>query len=433
MLKNIGKILKEAFVKFYEYRFRIIIGAVVLAIILNIMHFNFNQSVASVTISLNYSQASQGLNPNSTRFSIYEFTCNEVLENTIEDAGLTGVLTVDELKDAIQIHPADRSEMQNNDKYVCTTYNITYTNPGSVKGITTLNMLEIYCAAYKEYFVKNYGDNSAVIDYDSSYFQDPEPFLELSGIKLKATQILRYAEQRIAENTSYTDPDTGDNFLSIRQELKKLIDYDIPNTFGFIRESGVSEDKASFIATLEYKNKISKMTYDTNMAYYESDNYGIDIYDEVMSGIVLVPTVDADDKYYMSRTETAIDTMADNARDSLVLANEIKKEIADTAHTVNQIKAVELTDANMEKAVNMITELDKRIADITKRLQILNTSYISYKTHGYLTFKYSTATFLQSVDLMLTAVELIIYILICYIAAIIFTYRPKQEKESIKA
>ena len=93
MFKKLINQLKKGFIKFYNHRMKIIIGAIVLFVILNIVHYNMNQSRAEVRISLNYSQASKGLNPNSTRFSIYEFTCDEVLEKTIEYAGLTGKIT----------------------------------------------------------------------------------------------------------------------------------------------------------------------------------------------------------------------------------------------------------------------------------------------------------------------------------------------------
>ena len=66
-------------------------------VILNMVHYKMNQSRVGVRISLNYSQASKGLNPNSTRFSIYEFTCDEVLEKassriTNEIKGITRVV-----------------------------------------------------------------------------------------------------------------------------------------------------------------------------------------------------------------------------------------------------------------------------------------------------------------------------------------------------
>ena len=39
------------------------------------------------------------------------------------------------------------------------------------------------------------------------------------------------------------------------------------------------------------------------MAYYNSDNLGIGLYDESMSAIVMIPTLDENREFYMSRTK----------------------------------------------------------------------------------------------------------------------------------
>ena len=428
MFKKFIKLLKKSFAKFYNNRIRIIIGAVLLFVLLNIAHYNLNNSQATVRISLNYSQASKGLNPNSTRFSIYEFTCDEVLNRTIEYAGLTGKITPEELKAAINITPSDKTAVQSMDSYVCTTYSVSYNNPKQIKGIDSLNMLKMYCSAYTEYFIENYGDNSAILYYDSDSFNNTEPYLKLKDTELKAKQISRYVEQRITENTSYTDEQTGESFLSVMKEIDQVIDYDIPNIYGFILESGVSDNKADLLATLKYKSKLSKIDYDVMMSQYSSDNDGMIIYDEAMSGIVLVPAVDANNKYYMSRTETALDSLANSARESLKRANEFQKGISDTERTIKQMEEVVSTDENVQKAADMIVELDSRIDSISKKLQALDASYIKYKTHNYLTFKYYSKTFLQSIDMSLTAMEILLYLILCYIVAVVYTYRKKDKE-----
>ena len=166
------------------------------------------------------------------------------------------------------------------------------------------------------------------------------------------------------------------------------------------------------------------------MARYDSDNDGMVMYDEAMSGIVLVPAVDVNNKYYMSRTETALDDMANGARESLKYANELQKGISDTNHTITQMEQVASTDENVQKAADMIVELDSRIDTISKKLKNLDSLYIKYKTHNYLTFKYNSTTFLQSIDLSLTTMEIILYLILCYIVAVVCTYRKKDNKET---
>ena len=56
-----------------------------------------NDSSSTATLLLRYEQAYEGLNPNGTRFNIYELTSNAVLDKALERAGLTGEVSRDDL------------------------------------------------------------------------------------------------------------------------------------------------------------------------------------------------------------------------------------------------------------------------------------------------------------------------------------------------
>ena len=61
------------------------------------------QNFAKATLVLRYEQAYEGLNPNGTRFNINELMSEEVLAKTIEKAGLTGILSTNELLDSLSV------------------------------------------------------------------------------------------------------------------------------------------------------------------------------------------------------------------------------------------------------------------------------------------------------------------------------------------
>ena len=56
-------------------------------------------------MTLNYSEASHGLNPNRTRFTTTDLTSDEVLQSTLYNAGLEGQMTVEQLRKAITVEP----------------------------------------------------------------------------------------------------------------------------------------------------------------------------------------------------------------------------------------------------------------------------------------------------------------------------------------
>ena len=42
------------------------------------------------------------------------------------------------------------------------------------------------------------------------------------------------------------------------------------------------------------------------MAYYDANKNGISVYEKSMTSVVMIPTTDEMEEYYMSRTKTAI-------------------------------------------------------------------------------------------------------------------------------
>ncbi len=406
--------LKSGLNDLWENKHRIIAACFVLLILLSTFHYLQNISVASVQMSLNYSEAADGLNPNSTRFNIHEFTSEDVMQKAIDYAGLNGEIDPKELSECIYIQPVNTSGMDSSD-YIVTTYYIAYDSGKSdIKSPDALNTLKLICTSYKEYFLEKYGDNTAVLSSTTEDFSDGEPLLQLNAVMLRTQQLKRYVEKRIQENTSFTDEETGYSFLSIMKELNQLNNYDIPNASAYILETGVSSDRDSLIAMLDYKRRLAQLDYESEMGYYESDNFGIRIYDEAMSGIVLIPSIDKMDQYYMSRTKTALDTMAVNANSELGNANIVKKDIVTTEHTISQMaKGTSAADA-VSKAEEYIGALNKSLDEISAKLERLDTVYIKYKTQNYLNFKYNVSSFLQKISIKSTVVELIVFMACCY-------------------
>ena len=61
---------------------------ILLTALLCTVQYQDSSREASAQMSLNYSEASQGLNPNRTRFTTTDLTCDEVLQSTLYNAGL---------------------------------------------------------------------------------------------------------------------------------------------------------------------------------------------------------------------------------------------------------------------------------------------------------------------------------------------------------
>ena len=80
-----------------------------------------NQQTTMMTISLNYEKAANGLNPNGSKFNIFDIKSDEVLENTLKFAGLSDEMTTEELGRNISVILSS-----NTSEKIPTSYKIIY-------------------------------------------------------------------------------------------------------------------------------------------------------------------------------------------------------------------------------------------------------------------------------------------------------------------
>ena len=417
MMKTIMTAFRLSLTQLYKFRFRVIAGAIAFAILMCLFHYYTNINDASATMSLNYSEASAGLNPNSTRFNISELVSEKVMSRVIKAAGVEGEITWDELAECVSTKAVDKGSKSGS--YISTSYQIAY-NQGKLKNVpahmpSAEDTVKLICNTYKSYFLENYGDNKAILDYEPLVSSDGEPYISMSSLEVKLEQINRYINMRMKESKNYTDSETGANYISLMKDIENLYNYDIESIYSFILESGVSKDKDTLVSLETYKNKIDKLSYDKFMSYYTADNNGIKLYDKAMSAIVMIPSVDKANEYYMSHTKIGTDDMASDADSELKEGISYLKIITDTEYLIAQIKKGSSAHyTNLQKALEMIVDLSNSINRISDELKLLDVSYIKHKTQNYLVFNFSEKSFSQKISLKVIALEVAAAIVIFY-------------------
>ena len=419
-------------IKVFRYRYRILSALLGLVILLCAFHYLTNND-ASANMSLNYSEASSGLNPNSTRFNISELVSEKVMSRVVEAAGLDNEITWEELAECVSTKSVDKGSSSNG--YISTSYQIYYDQDKLTKKPAHMpasdDMIKLICNTYKSYFLENYGDNKSILSYEPLVGSDGEPYISLSSLEVKLGQIDRYITMRMKESKNYTDEETGANFISLMKDIDNMTNYDINNIYAFILETGVSQDKDTLVSLESYKNRIDNLSYDKYMAFYVSDNNGIKLYDKAMSAIVMIPSVDKLNEYYMSRTKTALDTMASNADSELKEAISYREIIRNNNYVIRQInKGNDDPQANLQTAAEMIAELSDNINDISEQLKLLDVSYIKHKTQNYLVFSYSEKSFIQQINLKLTLIEVVAAVVVFYIVLFVLTLKKEGKKKN---
>ena len=238
---------------------------------------------------------------------------------------------------------------------------------------------------------------------------DCEPYLRLNELELRAECIMRYLNARLSENKSYVDTENPDsstnNFTTLSKQINNIVDYDIPNVKAYVIEGGIAKDASLLISILEYKNKIDDIAAQKEMAYYDANKNGISVYEKSMTSVVMIPTTDEMEEYYMSRTKTAMDNMARSADSSLQAATDYQSEIVDTGYVVEKMQTVTDDAGRLKEAQDMINKLESGINEISDQLFILDKAYIRYKSQNYVSFTYNNASFVQRINVKKTGMK----------------------------
>lgn len=396
---------------------------------------SFNKE--SVILSLNYEEASKGQNPNLTRFNIYEFKSDAVMERAIGYAGIQDEITPAELADRIDVEENSSGKridpLDENTYYISTSYNITFRNSRKIKSVTPNDMMKLICKAYNDVFHEEYVGTKSVLQYDLGDIEDKE-YIEIAKLFMnKSDQMLRYIEQRIKENATFRSEETGQSFQTIRKMLQNVQAYSIKKYNAFALETGLTRNKDHYIRTLNYKNDMLTMQYMKDMIDYNVRKQGVQNYDSAMIGTVMVPSVNEQSQYYMSRTNTGTDYLTKEADYSLSQGNAVERDIIDNNDVLLKVNASSASDEDYKKAENLIKSVDEELKNVAYIADTTDKEYIKHTTKDYLTFAHNEDT-VDRVFIIETVIgsAVIFFLLLCVVYYLIDGYIRRREDEAVE-
>jgi hypothetical protein len=376
------------------------------AVILSGGYFLWNSSkTASAQMSLNYEESAYGLNPNSTRFYLYDIKDPDVVKGMLEYSGIDpDSVDLDEVINCITVRATNtkaisESTTQDESYFISTTYKITMSRPSQIKDVDVRVLLNFLCKSYKDYFYSSFTENRSILDFDIGQFDEHEYMVIADLFDMKAQQIEKYLNTRVKQSKSFTEQESDETFKSLVQKVEDIRNYDIESYRSFVKEAGCSYDKTNYIRSLEYVNRIKNIDYQKEIAAYALNNEGIKMYNDALIDVVLIPSVDSQkNTYYMSRTKTGMDYMAKQADDHLSSAKDIAKEIKYNNKIISEMLSGTNRLTDIKKANTMIDEINQKFSDLSKQVEAVDKAYVKYRTKDYLTFKTSNASLSQKVQ-----------------------------------
>ena len=417
-------VLKKTFIGFFKLRYVLLFSMMLLILCAGYIFASHNNSESYAVMSLNYEESAKGLNPNSTRFNIYEMKSPEVVERMLYYCGIDkDTVSTDKIIDSITINPTNSKGFKVDDYYIATSYGIRIKNTAGIKEVKTKDLLVFLCKAYTDIFYERYADNRSVLNFDVKEFDGLEFLTAADLMQLKAQQQSKYLNNRVKQSKTFTDGASEETFKSLSERLEDFQNYDIERYRSYVLQSGIAHDKMHFIGVLDYVNFTDSIKYDKDMAAYDVRYNGVSMYNDTMTSVVMIPTIDREkSNYYMSKTKTAMDYMANQADNFLESAQETAKNIETNKDIIAKMQAGRNSESDVLKAYKMISDMQVKFGDLGKQIELIDKAYIKYKTKDYVTFQIKGMSLRQRVrvDLLL---ELAIIFILGAFAAIWIKFR----------
>lgn len=363
----------------------IIIACVLYLACLSAITFINHRLESSITIGLNYPEASKGLNPNGTRFNTYDIIEDSVLEAAIADGNL-GNITVEELRQTLTVRPLQAEETLSTEQYyVSTEYVLGYSATMNTFFLDGNHVVDSVAQAFNNEFLDTYSRKTSVLELDYTDVEEADYLDKVDILASKSSRIQSYLWNCSTENGNYVSDD-GETFASLAQKIEDFQTVQMESLESYILTNGLTKDKNRQLAKLNYNNLMLDMNFQQNNAGYDVRLETIDMYERDMATIVLVPTTDETGEYYMSRTKIAVDNFADEADTYSQNAALLQEQIENNNYAIDQIKNSEADENEYETVDSMIESIQTTLSSYAEKALEMVRDYDAENKGDYLIF-----------------------------------------------
>ncbi|MBE6739307.1 MAG: hypothetical protein E7565_03205 [Ruminococcaceae bacterium] len=414
---------KEIFKKAGYFNAWIILLCFVVSMVYGVFSHIENKKNAYAVVALNYSEASNALNSNGTRYNMFEIISDEVVEMAINKGALKNV-TVKQLKNCLSVHPCVQGGVGDESQYhISTEFAVEYHASKYTDHLDAENVIMLITSAYKDYYIENYTDNFSLSgekpDFSQMEYMDVVLYLDK-----EATSVLNYLYGMAAKNPSFVT-ENGNTFNSIAGKVYQFKETQInQNLRSLILQNGVVRNEKDYVDRLLYRNKDVDFDRQKNDVSYKLCNDAIDMYSEEMTRIVLVPTWDESGKYYMGRTKVGIDELSVMATtfSDYVASNE--KEIMDNKLIINKINSNERDNPIYTSTDELIESIYEDVKEFEKESITAGREYFRHKMNQCIAVSFYGTSIFNIIKTIL------VFAVFAYVSFMIYRISKKFPKKA---
>lgn len=341
-----------------------------------------------------------GLNPDNTKFDIYEITKAEIIEKGLKAAAIKspslGEITVAQIRKSMEIVPVVPSNIEEIVKsklakgeaysYFPTQYTVKITFGWGFGKEDAKLIVSSIVDEYRNWYVQRYlsGEQLAhITQLDLQQYDYDEVVTILDSTASKA---IAYFDSLPQTSLSFRSKESEYSFSDILEDLRIVRTIDINNMITLINTNLLTKDKEQKI--LRYQNRIELNKLDINKKTSEAaasielmDKYKGDESKIIIPGLTLpesetIAMGEEGDKFY--------DDIAGRAIDSKVIASDKTHENAYLLSIIEMLKNDTVASATKKNALQKVSELqEKVIRDIDLSIARANELLTEYYATNY--------------------------------------------------
>lgn len=373
----------------------------------NVAFTYFN--MAYTTVSITFAEIAKGCNPDGSPFDIYEVLNDEVLEKACQK--LDNKVTPEILREHLSVagittdgsfNAIWQNVLDGNDtySYFPSKYNISYSivsdaikDDGIVASVQaffrhftlppTEQILSCVAQSYKEYYIERYVVIDSVFEADWTKIGALDYYNRVEEMDNMLNRVGRYLEKRYDGNTKYLS-DSGVSFGDLSAEVARIRTNDLGDYKAFVIQNGVTADKDTLLKQFRYVAKENTEKTARSRGEYNIMLEGISIYDPLVTKVVFIPALDADNVFYMNRTKIGIDYLVEKADTANLKGDETQNTVDYCNYLIGQFSSVGGNQKWMrETAEQKYAAVKEKIDALLVKAAAVNQEYIenvSYET-----------------------------------------------------
>lgn len=340
-------------------------------------------------ISLNYVRASQGLNPNGTRYNQAAIMSDTVLHRAIEKGALKGIST-DDLRETLTITPyVQRGGSEESGYFISTQFILSYHATKKTAHLDGSTLLTLAAESYKEWFVDEYADNINTLRMDFTGFEQKDYLDICRSLRKQVDLIKHYMNEMASKEGAFQSKEYGETFQSVASKASLIADTMVEKLEAYVLENGISKEKATYLGRLNIENVFLHFDALKAEAANKNNLAAISMYENDLARIVLVPTYDVNEQFYMSQTRIGIDDFAAQADDYANEKTEIRSEIATNNHVLDMLSASQTSDGIDGKAERLVEQIENELTRVALEAETLVKEYSTQQANNYMTITVS--------------------------------------------